>query len=130
MKKVILFVVITTLLLSTCLSVSASGNETGYVYNFGNVTIIFSEDTIFSEEERVEIAQYLAESDNESSIQPCGLACLFGHNYEVFETADALHGYYDTQPKCLRLTYSVKQCTRCGKQEKTLIREERIECCP
>ncbi len=126
MKK-IFTILLAALLILSC-SISAYATEASpFVYHHDNTTVIFGEQTAFDAAERLEIVRLL--SGEGEAVEPCGLACLFGHKYETETVVTVTHRVYDTAPRCLEETFNIKKCTRCDKTVTERIGFESIFCC-
>lgn len=127
MKKflsVILGIIICTY---ACLSISASDNNIS-VIEIENMDTIFNEDSVFSNDQKQKIAEFLVYGN--SDIQTYGLMCtLFGHKYTTETVQTITHCVYSSAPRCLRQKYEVSICSRCDATEQTLISEQQIYCC-
>ena len=93
-----------------------------------------TEINISSEEEITESFAYgiahriVYGNDNQAHIN--GFYCnLYGHSYVTTTATTITHRYYSTAPRCLERTYSVKTCSVCGYETRTLISSDRISCC-
>ncbi len=54
---------------------------------------------------------------------------LYGHTFVTTTATTIIHRYYSTAPRCWEKVYSVKTCTICGYETRTLINSSRIFCC-
>lgn len=128
MKRFISLAIVSIILVSMCLSVSAD-EMMGFSYNIENVTVIFGTDTPFNANERECIADYLVYGDR--SITTYNLWCtLFGHSYEVGSVTTITHRVNSYQPRCFEETFLIYKCTRCGYTEVERISFGYITCCP
>ena len=99
-------------------------------YEFGNVTVIFDENTKLNDIEKNAIANHLVYGNTDDS-STYGLWCsLFGHSYESHMASKITHCVYDTNPRCVEETYEVLVCTRCEDTVSTKIATAEISCCP
>ncbi|MBO7246364.1 MAG: hypothetical protein J6V56_06335 [Clostridia bacterium] len=131
MKKFVSLFMIFIMISTFSVYASASDNSDVYTYEKDGLeyTVDFS-GTSFSEEKRDAIAQRLIGASDEE-IQTYGLMCsLFGHKLEEGTVGVVTHKVRTYAPRCLDETYSVKACTRCDYQEKTLIVKTYKDCCP
>ena len=129
MKKFFVFIISAVLILSICFSSTAANIQ--YTYNYGNVSVIFNDNTHFSEASRKHIADMLAgENGADSEIEPYGIACLFGHKYVTENVITITHCASDTQPRCLEEIFEISECSRCGKTKTERISYTYIACCP
>ncbi len=129
MKKILSFVIIFTMLFAVTLTANAEISET-FSYPLGNKTVIFENDTVFSFESRARIAEMLL--SNGDAVAPCGfdIRCLFGHDYEIGSVSAITHCVSDRSPRCLKETFEIGECTRCGDTYTELIGTKFITCCP
>ncbi len=108
MKKIIIAVLSLTLLVCSCLPISAQ--ETNNTLVLGNVEYIFDDNLTY--EEQLQLIDVLNHCDEGAAT--CGLMCtLFGHKYEDHSVTTITHGVNSTQPTCLEESFVVSQCTRC-----------------
>lgn len=111
-----------------CFSVYAHDNT--LIYEYGNKTVIFNETTQFSAEQRVKIAEYLANGAETSDAETYGLTCtLFGHKYVEDYVTTITHCVSDTQPRCLQEDFEIGECSRCGDTYSNRIAYKYITCC-
>lgn len=126
MKKAFTILLTILLVCTLCLSAHAHTNSP-FVYEYDNKTIIFEGNTLFDATQRQNIISVLLNGDD--GIAPCGLACLFGHNYEIEYVTTITHCASDTQPRCLEEVFEIEACTRCDKANVTQIASYYITCC-
>ena len=122
------------LVIAICIVTIISNNvfaEDDYSYDF---FIDGLEINISSEEEITEDFAYgiahriVYGNDGQAHIN--GSYCnIYGHSYVNSTTTTTTHRYYTTAPRCLKKTYSVKTCSVCGYEIRTLISSDRIYCC-
>lgn len=92
-----------------------------------HTSIIFSETTIFTQDEQELITIALSGGD---SIQQYGLYCtLFGHDYKEEVVTQIRHNVKPVSPKCIKDTFIVNICARCSDIQKQLIGSTPIVCC-
>lgn len=127
MKKIIAFVLSMIMTLSFCLSVSAA--DVNNTYYYGDIEIIFAEDSTLSEEMKPKIADYVVNGDDGTSTYNL-LCTLFGHKETTELIATISHKVSPTHPRCLRQTWEVTGCTRCEEAlGMVLLSESYITCC-
>ena len=128
MKKIISLMLLIIIVCTFCLSAYAGAE--GYTYKIDNTTVIFNQNTVFSEQQRAYISEVIVNSNSDAATY--GLMCtLFGHKYEQQESAIAItHCVRDSQPRCLKETFLISMCTRCEHTETELLVSSYIECCP
>lgn len=125
MKKALLTIIL-TLVLVTGLTVSPYALENAH----DGVTVVFNEDSIFTDAEKEIIIDYFNSENNEQA-EPYGLTCtLFGHDYKDESVYTITHKVYDTAPRCVKEDYYVQVCTRCSHTESQRVDVMRIFCCP
>lgn len=128
MKKIISILLVMFLLTTFCVT-STAGEATNDIYTINNKTIIFYEASVFTADEQQVIAELLANSDQVHSTY--GLMCtLFGHK-NTSETVETItHCVEAKSPRCLRETFLVTKCSRCGETTTERINYAYISCCP
>ena len=128
MKKIISFMLFIIIVCTFCLSAYA-GTEV-YTYKIDNTTVIFNQDTNFSEQQRAYISEIIVNGDSDATTY--GLMCtLFGHKYGQQESATAItHCAQASQPRCLEEYFLISMCTRCEHTEVEQVGAIYIECCP
>ncbi len=115
------------LLLTLIIPISAS-NTTSGIYEFNDVTIQFQNDSVFTLENQQEIADFIAYGYDDS-IETYNLICdLFSHKYETEIVIKTTHKVRTTAPRCLKESYKVSVCSRCGHTTEELISSEYINC--
>ena len=130
MKK--LTILALTIILTMSLFINVSAQEiSGITYDYGNITVIFNNDSSLSAEQQEHIANTLINGNN--NISTYNLMCtLFGHNYDQTEGVTTVtHEASDTSPRCYKEYFLVHICSRC--QEDGQIERlggEYIFCCP
>lgn len=94
------------------------------------ITIVFEENTTFTNEERQYIADTLVygttNTDNTTTYAWCWLT---GHEYQYEYVYAVEHKASATTPRCLKTTYRVETCTKCDHMEMTEISSTYIICC-
>ena len=112
MKKVITIILSTIIALSLPFN-SAASSTTGNRYNINGITVVFNEDSTFSTEEQVYIAE-MAVNGAAGATSTYNLLCtLLGHKEttETFTTIE--HCVSATAPRCIETIQDVTACTRC-----------------
>ena len=130
MKKTIICILTIILTLSSCINISAQ-ETSNFIYNYGNITVIFDSDTTLSTEQQQHIANRLANGDDNTSTY--NLWCnLWGHNYDTTEGATAItHEVSPTEPRCYKEYFIVYICSRCEESGQIeSLGGEYIVCCP
>ncbi len=127
MKKILAFVSVVLIVCFMSLSVFADNGDT-YIYEYGSKTVVFEENTPFDSVQRERIAALLANGETQQPA-PCGILCLFGHNYVTSSVSVITHEVYSTQPKCMEEEFEVSECTRCDKTKVEQIGTFYIVCC-
>ena len=127
MKKltaILLAVLLIVFNLGINVSATDAGNNTVIV---DNVTVIFENDSSFSDDEKQAIAQFLV---NNTDIQTYGLLCsIFGHDNTTEIAVTITHCVNSTAPRCLEECWQVTTCSRCNETESTRISYSYINCC-
>jgi len=69
--------------------------------------------------------------NGEETVSPRSILCIFGHNLARGTAIETTHRYWATAPRCRRITYDVRYCTRssCNYITYTMIADDRIRCC-
>lgn len=128
MKKLISVLLVTILLTAFCIT-PVAGDSTTNIYTIDNKTIIFDENSAFTIEEQQIIAELLANPEQEHTTY--GLMCtLLGHK-NTTEVVRAITHCVDTKsPRCLKETFNITTCLRCGETSTELVSRKYITCCP
>lgn len=97
-----------------------------------DITIIYSDTTQLTTLQKEQISSYLVTGEQSKQMQAMGLLCtLLGHNME--DTGEGIikitHRAFATQPRCLKQTYAISSCTRCGELSSKLIGDVVMSCC-
>ena len=125
MKK-LLFVI-----LSLCMAITAfsSGSE-DYEFEYNeNITIVFENDTVFSQEERQNIADIIVYGNVDNNISTYSLCWLTGHDMISDSVVEIQHKVATTEPRCRRTVYEVETCSNCDHVEITNLGSTFIFCC-
>lgn len=127
MKK--LTAIALTIILILFVLIPASANEgSSTVFEVNGVTVLFEDNSAFSTEEKQYIAQMLVYGNE--SISTYGLTCtLFGHKFTEEYVTTITHCVKDTNPRCLKETFKVSTCSRCGYTTSEKINQVYIDCC-
>ena len=129
MKNFLSILVATIILFSFCMSVSA--DSVIYVCEIGNTSVIFDENTIFSAQEREDIAQLIVNGDSYDSTAYAMLCVISGHDYSQYESVRAItHRADDKDPRCLQEIFLISKCSRCEHYKTERISVCYISCCP
>lgn len=124
-KKIISIPAILLLVICMTISVFTYANEIPH-----DISIIFDENTSFTQQEKTIIEQSFRNEQSQPVI-PCGLYCLiFGHDYQTEIVTVIKHKVNPSPPRCIEERYSTKICTRCSDTVSTLISIRPINCCP
>ena len=128
MKKLIAVLMALTMCLSFCLSAGAA-NAIG-VYTYGDIEVIFAEDSSFDEETQQYIANIMVNGDDGATTY--NLWCnLFGHKETIESVETITHKVDPLSPRCLSQIWDIYACTRCNTVlQQRLLSEEYIVCCP
>ena len=128
MKKII--AVIMVIILATCATINVSADEiTGNIYQIDNTTIIFDEDSKFSNEQQEMIAQLL--TNLEYGVSQANLICnIFGHKNTTEGVTTITHRASATEPRCLQENFIITTCSRCNESTVERASYFYIPCCP
>ncbi len=95
-----------------------------------NVTVVFQENSKFSENEKMIIIEYLTSEKYENQNTQRNIICsLFGHDYTEEQVTTVTHRVYPTSPRCLEKQYNILHCSRCGDIQEELMSSRRLFCC-
>ncbi len=114
-----------------CFTTSADTADNNVV-NIADYTIVFDDNTSFSKEEQLLIAQYRANYDFSSSTttNTYGLMCtLFGHKTTTETIIVTEHCVRDTAPRCLETIERLTVCSRCDHTEIEVLNSSYMYCC-
>ena len=125
MKKLFLIPLFCILFSLTCFA------QAEYSYENEDTTVIFQQNSAFSDEEKQYIADMLIYGNNcDDSVSTYSWCWLLGHDKQT-ETAWKLeHKYSDTNPRCRKTEYLITTCKNCDLIEFTDLNYEYISCCP
>lgn len=130
MKKA-LVVFLAICICSTMMFTAVSANEkedSEYIYTDESLEVHIEKGNMSEEQIQQVLNQVLGIVDD--SPQTCGLMCtLFGHNNSLTQTYSISHRVAATAPRCLRTTYNVYTCERCGNIDMQFVSEIYIYCC-
>ena len=128
MKKIISLALALLLSVSFCIAASAVDVENTYFY--GDVEVVFAEDSSFSEEMKQHIADYIVNGDDGATTY--NLMCtLFGHKETSEVVLTTSHKVRATNPRCLQQMWEIHACSRCNEAlDQILLSETYIDCCP
>ena len=128
MKKIIAFVLAVILSATLCTYVSAGNVESNYTY--GNVEIVFDENSTLTAEMKQGIVEYIINGDDSASTY--NLICtILGHNETIECVTTISHKVRTTDPRCLRQNWEIHACTRCEEVlEQIELSRSYITCCP
>ena len=128
MKKIIAFLIALTLCLSFCLSASAA--NVSNVYTFGDVDVVFAENSSFDADVQQYIADIMINGDDGTTAY--NLWCnLFGHKETIESVETITHKARTLSPRCLSQLWEIHACTRCNEVlEQILLSQAYIVCCP
>ena len=130
MKRLFCFCLAIALTAVLGISSSASANN-GNVVELEGYTVVFDEETVFTPDEQVELAQYVVQYHQEdSNSQTYGLMCtLFGHKTTTESLSVIEHCVQSAQPRCVKNYTYLTVCSRCDYTEVDIISSEYIYCC-
>ena len=128
MKKIAALVLAMILTLSFCVAASATSVNKSYIY--GDLEIVFEENSVYSDEMKARVADYIVNGDDGASTYNL-LCTLFGHKETVEAVATISHKVDPVNPRCLKQIWEVTGCTRCEEAlGMVLLGETYITCCP
>ena len=128
MKKWIVGLLVTAMLMCACVGVSAD-QATGNCYTVDGVTVVFDADSQFSVEQQEAIANLLVHPEYGTST--AGLMCtLFGHKNTSETVISITHKYNVESPRCLQEHFEVTSCSRCDETTVEKVGQLFITCCP
>lgn len=112
-------------------SYAATSDIYQFEYEEQGKTIIFEENTNFSNNERQYIADILVYGNtNEESSTTYAWCWLTGHDLTYESVIEIQHKVSATTPRCLKTTYKVETCSKCDHMEITTLSSTYIICCP
>lgn len=126
MKKITVFVLIISLVFA--FSLNSLAQSTGsFAFSIDGINVTITSEENISSDFAFEIAKKLLNGNNAAAR---GVYCdNFGHSYVNSTATTTEHKVYASIPRCVKKTYSVKTCSVCGYQTKTLKSSTRINCC-
>ncbi len=128
MKKFVSILLVTVLMISASISVSAD-EMSGNTYNIDNVTVIFDENSQFSNEKQEAIANLLV--NPEYGVATAGILCnLLGHKNTTETVVTITHCYNVESPRCMQEIFAVTTCSRCDESTVERLGYSFITCCP
>lgn len=126
MKRITIFVLIISLVSIFTLNSFAQSTKT-FAFSIDGIDISITSDENISSDFAYNVAYGMIHNDG---IIPKGAYCnLYGHSYVNSTAIITEHKVYTSIPRCVKKTYSVKTCSVCGYQTKTLTSSTRINCC-
>ena len=131
MKKIIKHMILLILLFVLSVNSFAYSGKELNSYDYDNKTIIFNNDALFDENQQSNIAGMLVNRTTTQAASGIGFICFFfGHDMETGYVTAITHCVYSTPPRCLKETFEIKVCKRCGYFEAELVGRCIIDCCP
>lgn len=118
MKRLSTLVLTVILLFCSCLFTTRAEEIPGPItVEYGNITVIFDENTTLSEEQRLAVAQLLsgeaqASIGGENHINNV-LCNIFGHKKVTESLIVIEHCVREEQPRCLEVHGTLTTCSRC-----------------
>ncbi|MBQ3227294.1 MAG: hypothetical protein IJB43_01790 [Clostridia bacterium] len=126
MKK--LFVSLIALLFVLLITITSAAREN--IYTINDVTIVFSETSSLSDEQKALISHLIINGTDNSSTTYNLMCTLFGHNTATENISVIEHCVNDTPPRCRKTVQDVTMCTRCEELIDThIITSYYINCC-
>ena len=128
MRKISIMFITIVLVVCSVINVSAD-TIVGNVYQVNNTTIIFENNSEFSNEQQEMIAQLLV--NPEYAISPANLICdIFGHKNTTEGVTTITHRVSAMSPRCLQENFIVTTCSRCNASTVERASYFYITCCP
>lgn len=116
------------MMISACVGITAD-EVGGNTYVFDNVTVVFDENSQFSNEKQEAIANLIVKP--EYGVSATGLMCtLFGHKNTSETVVTITHRYNVESPRCLQEFFIVTTCSRCDETSVERTGFNYITCCP
>ena len=130
MKKIIKHIILVILLVVLSINSNAyTGKKLQQSYNYDNITIIFN-DTLLDESQQTNIAGTFVDNTTMQTASSIGFICFFfGHDMQTGYVTAITHRVYSTPPRCLKETFEIRVCKRCGYFETELVGRCFIDCC-
>lgn len=130
-KKIMKHMMLLILLVVLSVNSFAYPGKKLQTYDYNNKTIIFN-DASFDENQQNNIAGMLTNKTTaQAAASGIGFICfIFGHDMETGYVTAITHRVSSTSPRCLKETFEIKVCKRCGYFEAELVGRCYIDCCP
>ena len=129
MKKIALVLVISICLVSLIFNYASADYSWSYNFLIDGIEVNISSEEEISEEFAYNIAYRIVCGDGGHDIINGPYCNVNGHTYVNTTATTITHRLYTNDPRCLEKTYSVKTCSVCGYEIRTLISSNRISCC-
>ena len=102
-----------------------------FEYETQGITIVFENNTTFTNDERQYIADVLVYGGTNTESSTTYAWCwLTGHDYQYESVIEIQHKLSATAPRCYKTTYKVETCTKCDHMEITKLSSTWYNCCP
>lgn len=122
------------LILCICMAAATLASTTErfeFEYEEQGITIIFEEDTIFTNDKRQSVADFLAlENENMDGISTYAWCWLTGHDLISDSVVEIQHKVSPTVPRCYETIYEVITCSKCDHMQTNKLSSVFIPCCP
>ncbi len=128
MKKVVSLILTLTTLFVFSATVYAEETHTCSCES-EHIEVIFEENSALSDSAKEAIIASICHTSTPNPVAPAGILCLFGHDYIAESVITITHRKYGVDPRCLKETFTVRECTRCGNTDVELDFSKRISCC-
>ena len=118
------------LLIVLAFSITSASTGAYSQIELSEVTIIFSDNTVFSETEKALIIDALKGSyQAENNLKRNVLCTIFGHKYSDEIVTAITHKVNANRPRCLETVNKVNVCSRCSDVQIEQIAYSYIDCC-
>lgn len=127
--NILLAVIMVITLATTCFANYTS--DFVWKYEDDNTTVIFEEQTAYSEIKQQYIADMLVYGYSDITLaQPRAWCWLTGHELTTEYVTVITHKVYSTAPRCVKELYEVTTCANCDHETMTMVSTSDISCCP
>lgn len=113
MKKVLVVFLAFIIALTLPMTIFAT-NVAGDTYTINGITIVFADNSSFTDQEQSVIAELIANGEENHLFATYNLMCtLFGHKTTTETIGVIEHCVSATAPRCIETVQDVTMCTRC-----------------
>ncbi len=127
MKKLIFII------LCVCMTVTSyahTSDQLAFVYEDQDVTIMFDENTVFTQDECKYIADLLVYGNTDDGASTYAWCWLTGHDMVSDSVVELKHKVAVSVPRCMQTVYKVESCSKCDHVETTNLGSVMLDCCP